>query len=220
MEPIRIDCCPKRFMPMMYDQPPAIMQAAGYLGYLVGTFGEAGDHLDHTFYPNEEVEIPDDFLEDITDLFNDFFQTIYRLRNKAYGSKFAVESKPLSNRASLKEFCNGLAMMADPEEADYRYGIRADTLKYSFLMRFRPEHGWNDIYCFCYRREALEDLMSGRSDSESDLAESFALCAEAALEKGSSTFRCPSCGGTASIQVTDDEDIRAYCTACGSYALL
>ena len=37
------------------------------------------------------------------------------------------------------------------------YGIRLDTEKYSYLMRFNPNRGEYNLYCYCYQKEWLNN---------------------------------------------------------------
>lgn len=39
------------------------------------------------------------------------------------------------------------------------YGFRVDTEKFSYLMRVTPDKGEYNLYCYCYRRDWLDDHM-------------------------------------------------------------
>ena len=62
----------------------------------------------------------------------------------------------LKNRSTLAAYCYGNQQSAF--EADYsrEFGFRADTDKYSYLLRLNPNKGEYNFYCYCYEREALD----------------------------------------------------------------
>lgn len=64
----------------------------------------------------------------------------------------------LKNRSSLAVYCN-----RHPESViagDYRsFGFRADTEQYSYMLRVNPHKGEYNLYCYCYRRDRLDDHM-------------------------------------------------------------
>lgn len=64
----------------------------------------------------------------------------------------------LKNRSSLAEYCRKY-----PETViagDYRsFGFRADTEQYSYMLRVNPHKGEYNLYCYCYRRDRLDDHM-------------------------------------------------------------
>ena len=64
----------------------------------------------------------------------------------------------LKNRSALAAYCN-----QHPESAiagDHRsFGFRADTEQYSYLLRVNPHKGEYNLYCYCYRRDRLDDHM-------------------------------------------------------------
>lgn len=64
----------------------------------------------------------------------------------------------LKNRSALATYCN-----QHPESViagDQRsFGFRADTEQYSYLLRVNPHKGEYNLYCYCYRRDRLNDHM-------------------------------------------------------------
>lgn len=64
----------------------------------------------------------------------------------------------LTNRSSLAEYCRKY-----PESVisgDYRsFGFRADPEQYSYMLRVNPHKGEYNLYCYCYRRDRLDDHM-------------------------------------------------------------
>ena len=64
----------------------------------------------------------------------------------------------LTNRNSLAEYCRKY-----PESViagdNHSYGFRADTEQYSYMLRVNPHKGEYNLYCYCYRRDRLDDHM-------------------------------------------------------------
>lgn len=64
----------------------------------------------------------------------------------------------LTNRSSLAEYCRKY-----PERViagdNHSYGFRADTEQYSYMLRVNPHKGEYNLYCYCYRRDRLDDHM-------------------------------------------------------------
>ena len=63
----------------------------------------------------------------------------------------------LKNRTSLAKYC-----YSQPESAfkdGKEFGFRADTEKYSYMLRLNPNKGEYNIYCYCYKRDWLDGHM-------------------------------------------------------------
>ena len=64
----------------------------------------------------------------------------------------------LKNRSSLAAYCNW-----HPESViagdNHSFGFRADTEQYSYMLRVNPHKGEYNLYCYCYRRDRLDDHM-------------------------------------------------------------
>ena len=58
----------------------------------------------------------------------------------------------LKNRTALTKFC--YSHLDNSFGNDREWGVRADTDKYSYLMRLNPNREYN-LYCYCYKREWL-----------------------------------------------------------------
>ena len=61
----------------------------------------------------------------------------------------------LANRSELGKYCWGQpsARMKTEEE---NYGFRVDTDTYTYMMRLNPNKGMYNLYCYCYRRDWLD----------------------------------------------------------------
>ena len=66
------------------------------------------------------------------------------------------EGDILQNRASLAKYCHSAPQSRMDTEQEY-YGVRVDTEKYAYLMRLNPNKGEYNLYCYCYRRDWLDD---------------------------------------------------------------
>ena len=63
----------------------------------------------------------------------------------------------LKDRTALTKYC-----LSQPESSfgnDREYGFRADTEKYSYMLRLNPNKGEYNLYCYCYRRDWLDQHM-------------------------------------------------------------
>lgn len=123
-----------------YTQSKQIMSQTGCIGHLRAYL----DNLEKGFYSSW-----DDHRGDLkTDAFKaEFDEVINTLRfDEQYNGM-------LENRTGLEKFC-----YARPESAfdnDREFGFRADTEKFSYMIRLNPNKGEYNIYCYCYRRDWL-----------------------------------------------------------------
>ena len=123
-----------------YTQSKQIMSQTGCIGHLRAYL----DNLEKGFYSSW-----DDHRGDLkTDAFKaEFDEVINTLRfDEQYNGM-------LENRTGLEKFC-----YARPESAfdnEREFGFRADTEKFSYMLRLNPNKGEYNIYCYCYRRDWL-----------------------------------------------------------------
>ena len=121
-----------------YAQSQQISMQTGLIGYLRADMDSDGNGFFSTW---------NDFRPDLkTSTFKEEFDdVINNLREK---------DRILSNRSNLASYC-----YATPESSfgnEREYGVRVDTLKYSYLMRLNPHKGEYNLYCYCYQREWLD----------------------------------------------------------------
>lgn len=64
----------------------------------------------------------------------------------------------LKNRTALAKYCWSQPSARMDTEQEY-YGFRADTDSYTYMMRVTPVKGEYNLYCYCYRRDWLEQHM-------------------------------------------------------------
>ena len=65
------------------------------------------------------------------------------------------EGDILHNRRALAKYCYCTPQSRMQEEPGY-YGVRVDTGKYAYLLRLNPDRGEYNLYCYCYRRDWLD----------------------------------------------------------------
>lgn len=66
------------------------------------------------------------------------------------------EGDILYNRKALAKYCYATPQAKMDTEQAY-YGVRVDTEKYAYLLRLNPNRGEYNLYCYCYRRDWLDD---------------------------------------------------------------
>lgn len=65
----------------------------------------------------------------------------------------------LKNRTSLTAYCHRHPDSAFEGNYTTEYGFRADTEQYAYMLRLNPNKGDYNLYCYCYRRDWLDDHM-------------------------------------------------------------
>ena len=123
-----------------YSQSWQIISQTGCIGYLRADMDSNG----LGFYTSWN-----DFRDDLkTPQFkSELDQIINSLRKTSF----------LQDRKALTNYC-----YAHPEAScgnDREWGVRVDTASYSFLMRLNPNRGEYNMYCYCYKRDWLQQHM-------------------------------------------------------------
>ena len=120
-----------------YTQSSQIKCQTGSIGYLRADMDTNGQGFFSTW---------NDFQKDLkTDEFKaEFDIVINQLRDSGF----------LKNRTELGKYC-----FSHPEAIiggdRSEFGFRADTEKYSYMMRLNPNKGEYNLYCYCYRKDWL-----------------------------------------------------------------
>lgn len=125
-----------------YTESQQLMSQTGCIGHLRGDMGSSGTEFFSTW---------NDYRPDLkTEAFKaEFDAFINALRfDESYGGV-------LTNCSKLSAYC-----CAHPEsrmDSDgHSFGFRADTERYSYMLRLNPYKGEYNLYCYCYVREWLE----------------------------------------------------------------
>lgn len=115
------------------------VQDQACIGYLRGDFGR-GDHFWTTWWDNQEDLKDQEFKDELDDVVN-------TLR----------ENGPLKDLPSMRRFCQGhpQARMSPRSGTEY-YGLRVDTARRRYYLRFFPQRGNYNFYIYCYQTDKLE----------------------------------------------------------------
>lgn len=152
-----------------FSQSQQLSMQTGLIGYLRADFGSTGNEFWTTW---------NDFRKDLkTDEFKaEFDDVINGLR----------DGDVLSGRKAMSSYCYSTPDSSFNDDRNH-YGIRLDTEKYSYLMRFNPNRGEYNLYCYCYQKEWLNShlkMPSVVSDlSTRTIRSSFALRTEKNLNQ-------------------------------------
>lgn len=122
-----------------YSQSQQISMQTGCIGHLRADMDSNGEGFFSSW---------DDFRKDLKtqEFKNEFDSVINALRSKG---------QLLSNRTALSKYC-----FSTPESSfgnDREFGVRVDTQAYSYMLRLNPNKGEYNLYCYCYRRDWLDN---------------------------------------------------------------
>lgn len=149
---LRTDCHPVNDRPLMFSDDRPNLDRHGYIGHVRMDFDRSGKGFFTTWWPGIEELNTATFKEDLQEVVNTL-----RERKTAFDG---IEGTwmPLASRKALRDFCSALEPIGESEDWSYtyRHGIRLDTEKYVYLLRFCPMKGMYDCYCYCYLKEQYE----------------------------------------------------------------
>ncbi len=128
-----------------YSQSSQIRCQTGNIGYLRADMDSNGQGFFSTW---------NGFQDDLkTEAFKqEFDEVINKLRSGETPDAF------LHNRTVLGKYCWShpeAVINSDRNE----FGFRVDTDEYSYMMRLNPNKGEYNLYCYCYRKDWLNDHM-------------------------------------------------------------
>lgn len=158
-----------------FSQSQQLSMQTGLIGYLRADFGSAGNEFWTTW---------NDFRKDLkTDEFKaEFDDVINGLR----------DGDVLSDRKAMSSYCYSTPDSSFNDDRNH-YGIRLATEKYSYLMRFNPNRGEYNLYCYCYQKEWLNSHLKMLSVvsalSTRTIRSSFALRTERKFQLSSATAK-------------------------------
>lgn len=127
-----------------YMQSYQISMQTGLIGYLRADMGTNGNEFWSTWNDNRKDLKTDDFKNEFDDIINSFREN---------GQFF-------SNRQSLSRFCDetqNVLMFGERYGSGRDYGVRVNTQNYAYLMRLNPHKGEYNLYCYCYKKDWLDD---------------------------------------------------------------
>lgn len=120
-----------------YAQSQQISMQTGFIGYLRADLGSTGKEFFSTW---------NDFRKDLkTDGFKaEFDEVINTLRDDI-----------LKEHTALLKYCNTHSDCSYGN--DREYGVTVRTENYAYLMRLNPNKGEYNLYCYCYRKDWLDE---------------------------------------------------------------
>lgn len=126
-----------------FNQSNQIFVQAGFIGYLRADFGSDGKEFYSTWNEfNDKLKTPE-FAVDLDMVINELRQ----------------EKNLLQNMDMLRKYCGKhpeLNMKIDHES----YAIRINTDNYAHILRLKPRPGEYNIYCYCYKKDLLDEHLS------------------------------------------------------------
>lgn len=130
-----------------YSQSNKILADSGFIGYLRGDFSKDGKSFFTTWEEHNSELKTKEFSREF-----DSFVNALRF-DKDYGKVFM-------DRSSLSAYCRTNPESAFEGNYTTEYGFRADTEKYSYILRLNPDiHDYN-FYVYAYEREQLDKHLS------------------------------------------------------------
>lgn len=127
-----------------YSNCQDISMRTGLIGYLRADMGRNGNEFWSTW---------NDFRSDLkTPEFKSEFDDVINSQMEKGGF--------LSNRDSLSNFCydrNKALKFGERFGAGRDYGVRVNTQNYAYLMRLNPNRGEYNLYCYCYKKDLLDN---------------------------------------------------------------
>ena len=123
-----------------FSQSSQISGQTGLIGYLRADMDTDGNGFFSTWFDWRKDLKTDDFKTELDEVINSLRE----------------EGDILHNRGALAVYCRNAPQARMNTDQEY-YGVRVDTEKYAYLMRLNPNKGEYNLYCYCYRRDWLDD---------------------------------------------------------------
>lgn len=126
----------------LYRQSTQIAAQTGFQGYLRGDFDAGRKVFHHDFFPN---------MTPVDLEFADALQKVMETLREGILESFDV----------MRSFCYGDGYDGKVPSAigEQIFALRIDNGNYSFFFRLTPMQGNYHVYCFCYRKDWLEQHM-------------------------------------------------------------
>ena len=123
-----------------FAQSPQIAGQTGLIGYLRADMDTDGNGFFSTWNDWRKDLKTDEFKQEFDEIINSLRE----------------EGDILHNRAALSKYCHSTPQARMNTDYEY-YGVRVDTERYAYLLRINPNKGEYNLYCYCYRRDWLDD---------------------------------------------------------------
>ena len=122
-----------------FRQSTQISMQTGLIGHLRADMDTDGNGFFSSWFDFREDLKTDEFKAELDEVINSLRE----------------EGDILHNRRALAKYCYCTPQSRMQEEPGY-YGVRVDTEKYAYLLRLNPDRGEYNLYCYCYRRDWLD----------------------------------------------------------------
>ena len=122
-----------------FRQSTQISMQTGLIGHLRADMDTDGNGFFSSWFDFREELKTDEFKAEFDDVINSLRE----------------EGDILHNRRALAKYCYCTPQSRMQGEPGY-YGVRVDTEKYAYLLRLNPDRGEYNLYCYCYRRDWLD----------------------------------------------------------------
>ena len=123
-----------------FSQSSQICGQTGLIGYLRADMDSDGNGFFSNWFDWRKDLKTDEFKKELDEIINSLRE----------------EGDILHNRGALAVYCRNTPQARMNTEQEY-YGVRVDTDKYAYLIRLNPNKGEYNMYCYCYRRDWLDD---------------------------------------------------------------
>ena len=122
-----------------YSQSQQISMQTGLIGHLRADMDTNGEGFFSSW---------DDFRKDLkTQEFKDELDTVI--------NELREDGNILRNRTTLSKFCYSHPERSYKNDRN-EYGVRVNTNEYAYLLRLNPTNGEYNLYCYCYRKDWLD----------------------------------------------------------------
>lgn len=132
-----------------YTQSKQIMSQTGCIGHLRADLNDA----DGAFFTSWDGSFYSSWTDHSDYLKTEEFQSEF---DDVVNSLRFEKNGILSSRSVLEKYCNNNPRANFGNE----YGFRVDTEQYSYMMRLNPNKGEHNFYCYCYRRDWLDQHLT------------------------------------------------------------
>ena len=123
-----------------FSQSAQISGQTGLIGYLRADMDTDGNGFFSTWFDWRKDLKTDEFKTELDEVINSLRE----------------EGDILHSRGALALYCHTTPQARMNTEQEY-YGVRVDTEKYAYLLRLNSNKGEYNLYCYCYRRDWLDD---------------------------------------------------------------
>lgn len=133
-----------------YSQSQQISMQTGLIGHLRADMDSNGEGFFTSW---------DDFRKDLkTQEFKDELDTVI--------NELRTDGNFLRNRFTLSKYCYSnyeASFGKDSLGNEREFGVRVNTDKYAYMMRLNPNKGEYNLYCYCYRKNWLDQHLEKAS---------------------------------------------------------